>query len=263
MHSKFQRMQSRRRMSIRFFLEFGMATCLIPRIGIYPSSIMSHLRTADGSFTYISPIFKETYHSQHGAVSESQHVFIEAGLDAVKNEISDRPLHIFEMGMGSGLNALLTLREAEKESDSIHYHTLEAYPISPTEIDGFQISTLFDSKDAEEQLRDIHLAEWDDWIPISPHFTLRKEQADFTSWNPPKDQFHLIYYDAFAPRAQSELWSTDITTKLFQMLRPGGVLVTYCAQGQFKRNLKAAGFTVEPLPGPKGKREMTRARKPG
>jgi len=239
-----------------------MAGCIYTRTGIYPSSIMSHLRTADGSFTYISPIFKETYHSKHGALSESQHVFIEAGLATARIEIDQRPLRIFEMGLGSGLNALLTLGESQKQGLAIQYLALEAYPIPSSELEGFEIKTLFDSDRAKEQFLKIHQADWNGWSRVSSDFKLRKIQADFTTWSPPSEPFHLIYYDAFAPRAQAELWSSTITHKLFQMLYPGGVLVTYCAQGQFKRNLKAAGFDVEPLPGPKGKREMTRARKP-
>ena len=222
---------------------------------------MPHLRTADGSFTYISPHFEETYHSRHGALAESRHVFIEAGLRAALSENPSRPLAIFEMGFGSGLNALLSQLEAEKEKKIIHYHSIEAFPLPKEELEGFKIEELFPSPKVDEQFKRLHATDWGVSQTISPYFHLLKEKADFTKWTPPEEAYQLIFYDAFAPRAQAELWSLEITQKLYDMLESGGLLVTYCAQGQFKRNLKAAGFIVEALPGPKGKREMTRARK--
>ncbi len=220
---------------------------------------MHHLRTSDGSFTYQSPIFKETFHSKHGALSESQHVFIEAGLEALASENNNQPLWLFEMGLGSGLNALLTAQYAQSHSIEINYQSLEAFPLPLSEIEGFEIGKQLESKSAEGEFRKIHECAWNQLSPINANFSIIKNKVDFIQWSPPQEKYHGIYYDAFAPRAQSELWTPEIMEKLFSMLRSGGLLVTYCAQGQFKRNLKSAGFSVEPLPGPKGKREMTRA----
>jgi tRNA U34 5-methylaminomethyl-2-thiouridine-forming methyltransferase MnmC len=222
---------------------------------------MHHLETADGSFTYRSPIFKETFHSRYGALSESQHVFINAGLRAIAKETVVRPIQIFEMGLGSGLNALLTAQYASEFATPIFFHSVEAYPIPIEDIDGFKVDNLFDSPSLLPQFQLIHQGEWAKPIKINTYFSFLKDQVDFVKWSAPRQRYHCIYYDAFAPRAQSELWTETVMAKLYEMLKPKGILVTYCAQGQFKRNLKSVGFTVEALPGPKGKREMTRARK--
>jgi len=220
---------------------------------------MSHQRTADGSFTYVSPHFEETFHSRHGAKTESEHVFIQAGLKPTIEKFAGAPLAVFEMGFGSGLNALLTAMFAEEKKVHIHYQTLETHPIPIEDVAGFRIGDLFEDLEAEKILYALHRAEWEKRNQLLPFFQLLKMQADFTNWNPKGQAFHLVYYDAFAPRCQPELWEAPIAEKLYEMIMPGGLLVTYCAQGQFKRNLAAAGFEVQPLPGPPGKREMTRA----
>lgn len=212
--------------------------------------------SGDGSHSLISPIFDTSYHSKHGAITESMVVFIDAGLNhiATKNQ---KTIHVFEMGFGTGLNALLTYQWATKNQVNIIYHTVEAYPISMDIIDGLNYGDL-----CQEPVifRDIHLAPWDKTHNISDTFSIHKYHHKIEDINPPAI-FDVIFYDAFGPSTQSALWEEPILTKMYQILKPEGVLVSFCAQGAFKRHLKAAGFIVERLPGPPGKREMTRATK--
>lgn len=219
---------------------------------------MSHIPTADGSYTFRSSVFNASYHSSHGAVTESQHVFIQAGLRPLLN-LSPGSLSIFEMGLGSGLNALLAALETVNTSPSIYYHSIETHPMSTEDMGGFHIGEVLDSQQADAIMHDIHNGPWDKPFAIHPQFEFFKERADFLRWTVPSKAFDLVFYDAFAPSTQPELWTLEACDKLHSLLRPEGVLVTYCAQGQFKRNLKFSGFSVESLPGPPGKREMTRA----
>ena len=209
--------------------------------------------TEDGSHTIVSDKFGESYHSRHGAVQESRHVFIAAGLHEQAKQRSQ--LRILEFGFGSGLNAALTWQWAREQIDcSIHYTALEAYPIS---IDLAQ-QLNYSSQLALPDFLDLHHAPWDEAIPLSDSFTLEKVQQEFEKYDP-SHQFDLIYYDAFAPSAQPELWQEPLLAKVFAWCALGAILVTYCAKGSFKRALKAVGFEIEGLPGPPGKREMTRA----
>lgn len=210
--------------------------------------------TADGSHTISIPEMNVTYHSHHGAVQESLHVFIEAGLHHAWQK-KEGPLQILEMGLGTGLNALLTMLEAEKSQRSIHYTALELYPLQPQEWQGLQFLQM---ENEAQLLQAIHESPWSEDVSLNPYFTLRKEQQDlqtFTTTEP----FDLVYYDAFAPSAQPELWTEAIFRKLFDLMREGGVLVTYCSKGDARRAMQAAGFQVEKIPGPKRKREMVRA----
>jgi len=213
--------------------------------------------TRDGSSTVSIPEMQVTYHSIHGAIKESMHVFIEAGLHFGFEYFSDRPLHVFEMGFGSGLNALLTAVEAEKHQQPIQYIGVEAYPLTVEEARALNYGVTLNQQAAFEQL---HQAAWNQPVAISSFFALQKQQntlAIFTIEQP----VHVIYYDAFAPAAQPELWTRDIFEKLYGMLVPGGILTTYCSKGDVRRALQAAGFVVTKLPGPPGKREMLRAAK--
>jgi len=210
--------------------------------------------TKDGSYTLYAPRFSSHYHSTHGARQESNHVFIGAGLDYYLNT-QRSSLAILEMGFGSGLNALLAQVYAEQKQLPVLYETVEAYPIQE-EI----ISTLnYHRTDEEKVIFDqLHLLSWDIEHTISDHFRFRKylgliEEVQLLS------TYDIIFYDAFGPGSQPHLWQEEVLEKLCSRLVQGGILVTYCAQGAFKRALKAIGMQVEGIPGPPGKREMTRA----
>lgn len=206
-------------------------------------------KTDDGSPTIWSEQYGETYHSGFGAVTESMHVFIKHGLKLV----NANPLSVFEMGFGTGLNALLTLQTAGDIKVFVKYHTIELHPVP------LEIAKQLDLPSATRQtgIR-MHEAEWNKPVLITPDFELLKINTSFLNWTP-GSLYHLVYFDAFSPECQPELWTQEVFYKLFQMLYPGGILTTYCAKGYVRRNMIAAGFKVERLPGPPGKREMLRA----
>jgi tRNA U34 5-methylaminomethyl-2-thiouridine-forming methyltransferase MnmC len=209
-------------------------------------------KTGDGSHTIYIPDLDEHYHSIQGAVAESMHIYIGTGFD-----FSDRdPVRVLEFGLGTGLNVLLTLQRAELSGRKVFYHAIEKYPLSKTELDFLNLSEL-----DPVVFRSIHEAGWSTATQISASFALYKEKSDFREASP-SGQFDVIYYDAFGPEVQPALWSAEIFGKVFQMALPGGVLVTYSSKGQVRRNLAAAGFLIEKLPGPKGKREILRAMRP-
>jgi tRNA U34 5-methylaminomethyl-2-thiouridine-forming methyltransferase MnmC len=210
--------------------------------------------TGDGSKTIFLPELNETYHSSNGAVQESRHIFIENGLDLVEKQGAIR---ILEVGFGTGLNALLSAGWAETNNQMIHYIGIEANPLRPELC--FQLDYPRHIGQNSEKIYDalIH-CDWEMDNQLSTHFSIQKREVkiqDFQAIEP----IDLIYFDAFGPRVQAEMWDVTILEKMFQSLNSGGALVTYCAQGQFKRDLKAIGFILESLPGPPGKREMTRA----
>jgi tRNA U34 5-methylaminomethyl-2-thiouridine-forming methyltransferase MnmC len=209
--------------------------------------------TADGSATITIPESNVTYHSRYGALQESLHVFIEAGLHHLLQLTHDNPVRIFEMGLGTGLNAWLTVVEAQKYNRQVEYTALELFPLQDQEW-----SRLVYTKERWDLLRQIHTLPWERPVQLTKNFILHKIIQDLLLFTTDQ-KFHLIYYDAFAPAAQPELWTATIFSKLFRMLCAGGVLVTYCAKGDVRRAMLAAGFSVEKLPGPKGKREMLRA----
>lgn len=202
--------------------------------------------TADGSHTISIPDMQVTYHSMHGAVQESMHVFIEAGLRTLTHD----NIRIFEMGFGTGLNALLTCQHADK---AIYYYSVEQFPLTPAETAGLNYDATI--------LQLLHSAPWNEDVAITPHFTLHKSHHSLLEVATAQT-FHMIYYDAFAPRAQPELWTQTVFERLYRWLEPGGILVTYCSKGDVRRAMMAAGFTVEKLAGPPGKREMLRAVRP-
>jgi tRNA U34 5-methylaminomethyl-2-thiouridine-forming methyltransferase MnmC len=218
------------------------------------------LVTKDGSHTVEIPGMNVTYHSHHGAIQESMHVFIETGLFyLLKQSPFQEPLRIFEMGFGTGLNALLTAIEAVKKILKIHYTAVEMHPLTIEEANALNYSHVLGQQEVFERL---HQCAWGEDVTITENFTLFKEQGDlqdFTSSKP----FDLVYFDAFAPTAQPELWTEVIFKKLHTMMKEGGVLVTYCSKGSVRRAMQAAGFNVAKLPGPPGKREIVRAEKVG
>ncbi len=217
---------------------------------------MALIVTQDGSHTIYAEKFGVTYHSKYGAVTESAHVFIDAGLRfkaAVQTEIN-----LLEVGFGTGLNAYMSWLEAERRGLLVRYTGLEAYPIVPEEAAEFNYPALLGTADRQTSFERLHTCAWERSVRLSEHFRLHKKQMRLEAFRS-TPRFDLIYFDAFAPQAQPELWTERIFRLLHQALKPEGILVTYCAQGDFKRTLKKVGFDVERVDGPPGKREMTRA----
>lgn len=208
--------------------------------------------TNDGSPTLYVERFDEHYHSIHGSIQESLHVFIQAGLDyKAKQQPS---IQIFEMGLGTGLNALLTLNYAQQHNVFIDYHAIELYPLTMESINKLAQFPNFNHPNFLE----LHQIKSNKMLNIGENFRFTKYLQDINDYKP-SQLFDLIYYDAFAPSAQDELWTVEMFQKMYDMLDDGGCLVTYCAKGIVKRTLKSVGFNIESLPGPIGKREMTRA----
>ena len=203
--------------------------------------------TTDGNTTLRSHRYHDTYHSRHGALSEAHHVFIMNGLNRFKHVTC---LHILEMGFGTGLNTVLTIQH-KPANQTIHYTALEILPLPLTLIASMGFTTWIKPK----LWTDIHQCNWNVRIPISSQFTLYKRHESIHDHRPPH-QYDLIYYDAFAPSYQPELWTLSQFKTLREWIRPNGGIVTYCAKGSVKRDLKTAGFNVLTLPGPPGKREM-------
>ena len=256
-------------------------------------------KTDDGSATLFVPELNEHYHSTKGARTESQHIFIDMGLKASSATIP----RILEIGFGTGLNAWLTLEEAERSRRKIHYTGLELYPLDWQTVEQLEYissdelltihrkQTTTDEQftpDEEEQqsaielFKQLHTSPWEKDVQLTPHFTLRKVETDVNKWVENRERtmsnindsvtnaespalnpsFNLIYFDAFAPEKQPEMWSQELFNRLYVLLDRDGILTTYCAKGVVRRMLQTAGFTVERLPGPPGgKREILRARK--
>lgn len=212
--------------------------------------------TGDGSHSVEVPYMSVTYHSTHGAIRESLHVFIEAGLKPLLHR--QETIHIFEMGFGTGLNALLTLLEATSHQQKINYQAVEAFPLEKEIALQLNYCGQLQQPEWKPFFEQLHTSPWDQPLVLNPWFALQKHHT--TLFNLSIDQpANLIYYDAFAPNAQPELWTVEVFTKLYGMLADGGVLVTYCSKGDVRRAMQAAGFTVEKIPGPPGKLEMVRA----
>lgn len=214
--------------------------------------------TQDGSVSVFSEEFGVSYHSKYGAVQESRHVFIEAGLFLAA--ILKKELNILEMGFGTGLNAFLTYLEAKKLGLKIRYTGVDAYPLDGQVVSHLNYPAALDMDRENLFFEGLHAAPWGQNVTLTDFFSLNKIRETFECVNF-FSQFDLIYYDAFAPNTQPELWEAPIMQKMYDSLLPGGVLVTYCAKGVFKRTLKSVGFEVQSLKGPPGKREMTRATK--
>lgn len=210
--------------------------------------------TADGSGTLYVPELDEHYHSVKGALTESKHIFIDMGLAVTA---SGSP-SVLEVGFGTGLNALLAWQWADKMQRPVHYTTLERYPLSWEEVAQLKY-------EHAAELEQLHTAAWEADVPLSPYFTLKKVECDATDYlqqQATTQQFDVVFFDAFAPEKQPELWSESIFQGIYQTMRPGGLLTTYCAKGCIRRLLQSIGFVMERLPGPPGgKREMLRGRK--
>lgn len=219
------------------------------------SSRIKIIDTGDGSHSLYDNVLNETYHSRHGARRESMHVFIASGLKKIAP--SNSPICILEVGYGTGLNAFLTAIESRAYASGVHYTTLETNPLDATIYN--QLNYALDEE--KELFNKIQEIDWEKDAFISDHFTILKKQVKVQDFATEK-KFDLVYYDAFGPPTQPEMWTKEIFERLYHHLNTGGIFVTYCAKGQVRRDLESCGFKVERLPGPPGKREMLRATKP-
>lgn len=217
------------------------------------------VETQDGSHSLISDRFGVSYHSKYGALQESRHVFIEAGLHLKLPGLNE--VKVLEMGFGSGLNALLSMLAAHETGKVITYHTVEAFPISLEQAQALNYSSVLadDTDQWQAFFLELHQSSWGEEHAISDHFQLLKWLSGIEDLVLPSSFYDVVYFDAFAPSAQPELWTPEVLGQFYHALSPGGVFVTYCAKGVVKRTLKSLGFKVEGIPGPPGKREMTRA----
>ena len=212
--------------------------------------------TADGSSSLHVDELDEQYHSKHGAIAESRHIYIENGFKVLKHS----PLHILEMGLGTGLNALLTYFESKSKDLPVNYTALEKYPLTLEEVSALNYPSFIEDKNAASVLKEIHSCPWGASQEIAPVFKLLKIKEDLRKFRT-NQRFHLVYFDAFAPDVQPALWTEKIIRNLYNLLLPGGILVTYSAKGSVRRRMEKVGFTVNRIPGPAGKRHMVRAGK--
>ena len=230
---------------------------------IFSYFIMSSLKrklitTADGSHTIYVSEWDEHYHSVNGAIQESMHVYIDAGL----NQCSLPSISILEIGFGTGLNALLSYIEAGKRGINVQYTGLEKYPL-PVEVYSqlnYPVRMPETPTSVDSLFQQIHTAPWNERVELASFFVMTKVETDICACTL-SDKYDVVYYDAFAPDKQPDVWSQPIFDKLFAAMNPGGILTTYCAKGEVRRMLQRAGFDVERIPGPPGKRQMLRAGK--
>ena len=220
---------------------------------------MTLFLTEDGSHSVYSEQLGVSYHSKHGAIQETQHVFINAGLEYILQK-SPTEINILEIGFGTGLNAFMTFLESEHQpiTATINYFTIEAYPLSMEQVFEINYVEQLDAEPFKDIFLKMHSSDWSKMHPLSKKFNFQKLLMNFEDID-----FHnhvdLIYFDAFAPDVQPQLWEETLMKKMFNAMRLKGALTTYCAKGAVKRTLKSVGFFIESLPGPPGKREMTRA----
>jgi tRNA U34 5-methylaminomethyl-2-thiouridine-forming methyltransferase MnmC len=222
------------------------------------------IRTEDGSDSVLNGELNESYHSIHGAVAESKHVFIKNGFRFLITERNPVELAILEIGLGTGLNVLLTWQENRKFDCNIHYTAIEAYPL-PDELVkklNYAESAAGNTEDSAGAFLAIHQASWGEFVKISDRFYFRKFRTRYEDYASSGDCYDLVYYDAFSPGRQPELWEVPVLQKTAGCMCPSAVLVTYTAKGQLKRDLRSVGLSVETLQGPPGKKEMIRAVRP-
>ncbi len=220
----------------------------------YRMTKISLYKTKDESLTLFNKDIGEYYHSTFGAIQESEHVFIQSGLDLFEGHKS--PINIFEVGFGTGLNALLSYAWAETFKRPVSYQCVELYPITLAlagklnyhELLGIEPDVFIQMHQVGEEL-----------VTISEYFTFHKQLTSLQEVMLPSNHFDLVFFDAFSPDVQPEMWSEKVFKKIASSIKRGGVLTTYSCKGIVKRAMKDAGFEIEKLPGPAGKREILRA----
>jgi tRNA U34 5-methylaminomethyl-2-thiouridine-forming methyltransferase MnmC len=209
--------------------------------------------TADGSHSLRIEEIGETYHSVHGAIQESKHVFIKSGLNSLAKKSE---FNILEIGLGTALNAFLTFMETPQTK--VNYIAIEPFPLAENIVERLNYPELLNATDCKEKFSLFHTCEWEKEQLFSETFVFKKinnkiQNANLNNWA------DLVYFDAFGPRVQPEMWTDEVFSKLYKAMKSNAILVTYCAKGEVKRTLKSVGFRIETLPGPPGKREMIRA----
>jgi tRNA U34 5-methylaminomethyl-2-thiouridine-forming methyltransferase MnmC len=215
------------------------------------------ITTADGSHTLFFKNQNESYHSRFGALQESKHIFILHGLQAI--HLRPIPIKILEIGFGTGLNALLTLEYSTNHHQQIEYTSVEPFPIDKRVIDQLNYPDLLELKNGKDLFLNLHNISPDAKTSITENFIFEKLEKKIQDIILPDESFDLVYFDAFAPDIQPELWENEIFMKLFLSMKKNAILVTYSCKGTVKRALKNAGFKIEKLSGPPGKREFLRA----
>jgi tRNA U34 5-methylaminomethyl-2-thiouridine-forming methyltransferase MnmC len=219
------------------------------------------IETKDGSSSLFLLEMNETYHSTHGALTEALYVFIDKALNEHRKTLPhQKVVKILEIGFGTGLNAWLTAKAVRSKEFKIEYCSLEKFPVDPQTISKLNY-TKESSNDELALFERIHQSDWNQPQQISNEFSLEKLETDVFNFETRSEEFDIIYFDAFAPSKQPEMWQPIILQKMYACTARGGIFSTYCAQGQFKRDIKSTGYIIESLPGPPGKKEMTRGRK--
>jgi tRNA U34 5-methylaminomethyl-2-thiouridine-forming methyltransferase MnmC len=218
---------------------------------------MDIIITSDGSHTLQSNLINDTYHSTNGAITEALTVYIKNGLDFCF-EMHQGVINVLEIGFGTGLNAFLTAIEAERMKRKVEYYTLEPFPIDATLIKHLNYNDNYSEYPLLFNL--IHETPWNKRVDITPYFSIIKLDTTLESIDFGCSQFHLVYFDAFGPDKQPEVWDEQLFSKIANQLVKNSILTTYSTKGTVKRALKNQGFVIEKLPGPPGKREVLRAR---
>jgi tRNA U34 5-methylaminomethyl-2-thiouridine-forming methyltransferase MnmC len=215
------------------------------------------ITTADGSHSLLNKQLQETYHSQHGALQESLHVFVRHGLEFfVEATEASNPVRIFEVGFGTGLNALLTCSWVRDKNYSIEYSSIESYPLQE---DVWKNLNYAHSPDEQKIFHELHACKWNEIVVVQERFKLLKLSTTLQDIKLENRTYDVVYFDAFAPNKQPEMWELPMLEKVVHAMSDRGIFVTYCAKGQLKRDLRSLGLQVETLPGPPGKKEMVRA----
>ena len=215
---------------------------------------MQIINTSDGSHTIFLPEINEQYHSVNGAITESKYVYIEKGFNFDLNTKAT----VFEVGFGTGLNCLLTALHAEQDKRQTVYTTIEKFPLDKSVSNQLNYGSLI-SAEAQLYFEKVHDCNWNETVEITECFSLKKIKADLTDYVfEEQEKFNVIYFDAFGPDKQPEMWTPLIFNKISMATAPSGVLVTYSAKGEVRRQLSASGFEMERLPGPPGKNQMLR-----
>lgn len=215
------------------------------------------IETADGSKTLFIPDMDEQYHSVNGAITESEYVFLKQGY---LHHPSKKTV-VFEVGFGTGLNALLTALKAEEQKRPTTFYTIEKYPVTSQEVEHLEYGKIISGK-AQKLFFHLHEAPWEETIQINDYFSIHKIKADLTTYDFKEiPGIDIVYFDAFGPDKQSSMWQTNIFETIYNASAKNSTFVTYSAKGVIRRSLQSCGYSMERLPGPPGKRQMLRGTK--